>query len=269
MRFVFSITFFYYLISLSLIAQNKPTGKMEGYVFDSISGEIMPFVNISLLETKYHTTTNIEGYFVLDSIPEGKYVISLSFVGYSVMSQSLEIKDKKSYKFYMQAGFPKIDDPVLPPQQIRMDSTIFKQKFSKNGILKKETKKTVPGDGNRSHQYVYITHKYNYKNQLFESVYCTCRFNIDTTSYRKYTYNDKKQIVGIETKTSSNPHTIKESLYYDTKGKIIKKEQDIYNNGMLYAKNTIQYQYTYDENGALILEEETVNGVINYSKKYK
>lgn len=66
-------------LSNVLIAQ---TTKVNGRVVDKTSGEPMPFVNIAFTGTKIGTTTNIDGYYKLESY----YAIdsiAASFVGYA------------------------------------------------------------------------------------------------------------------------------------------------------------------------------------------
>ena len=68
--------------SLILAGQN---GKIAGIVKDKETGEGLPSVNISLIETKTGAMSNINGeYFILD-VPPGKYALKASCLGYASM----------------------------------------------------------------------------------------------------------------------------------------------------------------------------------------
>ncbi len=70
-------------ITTSVFAQNSQS--ISGMVRDKQSGEPLPFVNISLQNTQYGTTTDSLGGFHLTNIPTGTYQLSASFVGYKTV----------------------------------------------------------------------------------------------------------------------------------------------------------------------------------------
>ncbi len=56
------------------------TGKIEGRV--TADGQPLPYAVVALLKTSYSTQTDTLGNYTLTNIPEGKYQLQLSFVGY-------------------------------------------------------------------------------------------------------------------------------------------------------------------------------------------
>ncbi len=81
---VLLLTFFSF--SLSIFAQ---TGKVEGKVTDANSGAVLSGVSIAIDGDKAITTTNIDGYFVINIDAGKKHTIKLTSVGY----QPKEITD--------------------------------------------------------------------------------------------------------------------------------------------------------------------------------
>lgn len=67
---------------------NLSPGKIAGVVRDAETGEGLPFVNISLADTLVGTVSGPDGAFELDALPEGRYALIVSFVGYR--QQTLE-----------------------------------------------------------------------------------------------------------------------------------------------------------------------------------
>lgn len=65
-----------FLISLFL-----SNSLISGYVYDYQTKEPLIGANIYLENTIYGTTTNKEGYYILQ-VPEGKYIITFSYIGY-------------------------------------------------------------------------------------------------------------------------------------------------------------------------------------------
>ncbi|MEO7307557.1 MAG: TonB-dependent receptor [Ferruginibacter sp.] len=74
------------MISLKIFAQ---TGKVEGKVTDSKTGEVLTGVSISINGDKEITSTSVDGYFTITIDANKKYTITLTSVGY----QSKEITE--------------------------------------------------------------------------------------------------------------------------------------------------------------------------------
>jgi len=81
------------LITNSLIAQNKFT--VSGYVHEKGSRELLPGVNIYLANQKVGTTTNNYGFYSI-TLPEGKYEIQYSYVGYQTVIEPINLTESLS-----------------------------------------------------------------------------------------------------------------------------------------------------------------------------
>ena len=67
------------------------TGTIKGFVYDKSSGEPMIFINVILQGTKYGVQTDVNGYFSMQ-VPEGKYTMFTTLIGYDTLKESLSIK---------------------------------------------------------------------------------------------------------------------------------------------------------------------------------
>ena len=79
----------------NLIGQN---GIISGFISDSSSGEALIGANIMLQETGQGMSTDLNGYYIIQEILPGDYTLMVSYVGYSVIKQNLNIKSDESIK---------------------------------------------------------------------------------------------------------------------------------------------------------------------------
>lgn len=104
---IFSSTFLYsqsFEVG-SLITDFSKKGKIEGVVLDNeVNNEPMAFANISVKNTDFETTSDLDGSFSFNLKP-GKYTLEIQFLGYAtielgnvevVAGNTLSIKQKLS-----------------------------------------------------------------------------------------------------------------------------------------------------------------------------
>ena len=86
------------LISLFFIAISssapsaQSTGALEGRVTDSVSGEGLPGVNVTISGTVLGAATDADGRFVIRRIPVGAYRASITMIGYKRAEQLVTIE---------------------------------------------------------------------------------------------------------------------------------------------------------------------------------
>jgi len=124
----------------------QENGTIRGKVVDE-NGQSLPLANIvtEVYGKIIGTTTDIDGYFVLKPLPEGKYDITVSFIGYSNYKlKGIEIDDGQVYfakTINMSKDNMLVDVDVVARKPIDADQTI-----TKIGIKAAELK-TMPTDG--------------------------------------------------------------------------------------------------------------------------
>jgi len=82
---------FLVLLASSSFCSAQTTGSISGKVIDSSTKKPAPFLTIFFANTMFGTTSNESGEFKLSNIPNGKYNLTISGVGYKVISQPVEI----------------------------------------------------------------------------------------------------------------------------------------------------------------------------------
>ena len=79
MRRILSI----FILSLMLVGTAMGQSTIKGVLYDDESGEAIPFANVLLEGTKHATSTDINGFFLINKIPDGTYTILIRYVGYA------------------------------------------------------------------------------------------------------------------------------------------------------------------------------------------
>ncbi|CAN5594776.1 outer membrane beta-barrel family protein [soil metagenome] len=143
-------------------------GKIAGTVTEKISGKVIEFANVALYETGSQkptdgTVTDEKGSFKLKNIKNGRYRVTVTFIGFNTITfDSLEITDKNSGvelgKIALEAGKALSEVNVeeeKPLIETRIDKLIYnadKDITSKGGnatdVLRKVPMVTVDLDGN-------------------------------------------------------------------------------------------------------------------------
>ena len=96
-------TFFIVLLLSTHVFGQINTANVIGYVYDAKNGEAIPFCEISLKGSELKTQTNLDGYFKIDSIPVGEYILNLFCLGYNRLDTTIHVQenDKLQLKFYL------------------------------------------------------------------------------------------------------------------------------------------------------------------------
>lgn len=106
-KYYFFLLAFTFLWATATLAQSQtPTnqGQIRGFLYDASTGEPLIFSLVFLKETQFGTTTDVNGYFSLTRIPEGKYNLNATSLGYDTISENISIKAGQmiTRKFYLK-----------------------------------------------------------------------------------------------------------------------------------------------------------------------
>ena len=77
---------------------SQNNGSVYGFVTDSSNGEALIGANVFITDLALGMATDINGYYVLQEIPQGSYEVSVSYVGYKIFRQKIDISDGQSVK---------------------------------------------------------------------------------------------------------------------------------------------------------------------------
>ena len=97
-RFFMLLSF--WAVSTLLFSQNT----IKGFVFDNESGESIPFANVVLKGTNYGVATDINGFFSINKVPDGKYTFMLKFVGFDDYEEEITLSGNQvvTRKIYLK-----------------------------------------------------------------------------------------------------------------------------------------------------------------------
>ena len=108
---ILSLLFF----NIQLFSQNN----VSGVLVDSLNNERLPYVNVGMMRAVDSvfvagTSSNEEGYFKLEHIPDGRYVFFVSSIGYESIKKTLSIDaDLDMGVVKMKSGSTRLDDIVI------------------------------------------------------------------------------------------------------------------------------------------------------------
>lgn len=83
-------TYLVLFISISLYSQ-KTDANIIGDVKNSVTGEHIPFINITIKNTVLGITTDRTGHYFFKNLPEGNFTLKVSGVGYKTVEKQVEI----------------------------------------------------------------------------------------------------------------------------------------------------------------------------------
>lgn len=108
---ILSLLFF----NIQLFSQNN----VSGILVDSLNNERLPYVNVGMMRAfdsvfVAGTSSNEEGYFKLEHIPDGKYVFFVSSIGYESIKKTLNVDTNLDMGVVkMKSGSTRLDDIVI------------------------------------------------------------------------------------------------------------------------------------------------------------
>ncbi len=100
------------LLTLAAISGNAQTTIVEGYVRDAETNEGLPFVNLAFKGTKIGTTTNIDGYYKMESYYASDSLIC-SYVGYKRLTQSIRKDRSQVLDFLLETSSVALQEVVV------------------------------------------------------------------------------------------------------------------------------------------------------------
>ncbi len=82
-----------FLLPTLLLAQ---TASIRGFVYDDETGEVVPFANVQLKDTKYGAATDVNGFFIINKAPPGTYTIRISYIGYEDYAETVVLEKDRT-----------------------------------------------------------------------------------------------------------------------------------------------------------------------------
>ena len=108
----------FFFMGFAAIAQND--NSIKGFVYEESTGEPMMFTNVYLKGTTYGGSTNENGYFNINRIPDGRYTLLITSVGYDTISEVFNLSKNQtvSRKYYMKETSQKLETVTITADKI-------------------------------------------------------------------------------------------------------------------------------------------------------
>ncbi len=108
------------LLALASVAAIAQDNSVKGFVYEESTGEPMMFTNVYLKGTTYGGSTNENGYFNINRIPDGKYTLLITSVGYDTIAEAISLAKGESIsrKFYLKETAQKLETVTVTAEKI-------------------------------------------------------------------------------------------------------------------------------------------------------
>ena len=116
LRLLFA-SLFVFFTAFAAVAQDN---SVKGFVYEEATGEPMMFTNVYLKGTTFGGTTNENGYFNINRIPDGHYTLLITNVGYDTISENLSLSRGQtlSRKYFLKETSQQLEMVTITADKI-------------------------------------------------------------------------------------------------------------------------------------------------------
>ena len=103
-------------LCIVLSAEARETdAHIHGHIIDKNTGEHLPYMVVVLKGTTIGVTTESTGHYMIRNVPEGRFTVEVSAVGYKTQSYEVDIKRGRSYEvnFVLEEDLVQIDGVIV------------------------------------------------------------------------------------------------------------------------------------------------------------
>ena len=107
----------FFLTAFAAVAQDN---SIKGFVYEEATGEPMMFTNVYLKGTTYGGSTSENGYFNINRIPDGRYTLLITSVGYDTVSDVFTLSKGQSItrKYYLKETSQQLETVTITADKI-------------------------------------------------------------------------------------------------------------------------------------------------------
>jgi hypothetical protein len=115
------------LVLLFPILASAQVNRIRGFVYEQANQNPIPFASVVLKDTKFGVNSNTDGYFQINNIPDGTYVLEISFVGFSTIRKQVSVSGGRilTEKFYMEEETTMLEDVVINVERQEMKTKVM------------------------------------------------------------------------------------------------------------------------------------------------
>ncbi|MFO7888848.1 MAG: TonB-dependent receptor [bacterium] len=120
-----------------LIVFSSPQGKITGYVVNAADGSNLPGANVMVSSDEFRTgdATDLQGYFIISSIPSGTYKLVVTYIGFKKFEKEVVITSGDVLSEYIELEHETIKgERVVISGQAAGQTNAINQQISSNTI---------------------------------------------------------------------------------------------------------------------------------------
>ncbi|MBS1636382.1 MAG: TonB-dependent receptor [Bacteroidetes bacterium] len=108
-----------FLCAVTTFILSAQTGTIRGFVYDKANGEAVAYSSVYLKGTTIGSSTDQNGFFSINKIPPGEYILIVTNLDYDTIAEKLSVKanDIINKKFYSTKGGINLDDINVTAEQ--------------------------------------------------------------------------------------------------------------------------------------------------------
>ena len=92
---------------------------INGFVRDDANGETLSFVNVFIKDSNLGASTNQEGYFVIQNVTNGEFVIVASIIGYQLTQQKITLGTEENDRIEFRLPISHVEGEEVNVSAIR------------------------------------------------------------------------------------------------------------------------------------------------------
>ncbi len=134
MRIKHLLLFQFCIIILSGQVFSQETGNIKGFVKDALTGEPLIGANIILKGTSFGAATDFKGEYIIRSVPKGKYILMVSYIGYIAEKTEITVSKNRTLEQTFKLNYTVVneDEVIVTAQAEGQMNAINKQLSSKS-----------------------------------------------------------------------------------------------------------------------------------------
>ncbi len=107
-------------------AQQIDRTTISGFIRDKETGEPLPYANVVLKNTLMGAASNVHGYYVINGIPGGEYVLRVSVLGYEQVEKKIMVlpSGKKRFDFEVAPKPIELEGVVVSAEKNRFEESV-------------------------------------------------------------------------------------------------------------------------------------------------
>jgi hypothetical protein len=126
------------ILSSLIFAQENGTHTLSGFIYDKANGETMIGANIFVPELGVGTSSNVYGFYSL-TLPNGEYIVDISFLGYEKLSEKIDFNSSNTRDFFLISELLDLEEIVVVDE--KADENIKSTNMGTKDIAPKEISK--------------------------------------------------------------------------------------------------------------------------------